>query len=63
MHKVKSPEEKMFDKVACFLYKGTSEQAQKEFCLHLFAEWSKSNLDVILKALTMDKTETENNTD
>lgn len=55
MHEVKSLEEKMFDQVACFLYKGTLEQAQKEFCLHLFAEWSKSNLDVILKALTLDK--------
>ena len=63
MHEVKSPEEKMFDQVACFLYKGTPEQARKEFYLHLFAEWSKSNLDVILKALTLDKTETENNSE
>ncbi len=51
----KSQEEKMFDQVACFLYKGTLEQARKELYLHLFAEWSRSNLDIILKALNVEK--------
>ncbi|UCG01221.1 MAG: hypothetical protein JSW11_16590 [Candidatus Heimdallarchaeota archaeon] len=48
----RSPEEEMFDKVASYLYKGTLNDVRKEFSLHLFAEWSKTNLDIILKAIT-----------
>ncbi|MFX0123953.1 MAG: hypothetical protein ACFFAE_09965 [Candidatus Hodarchaeota archaeon] len=47
----RSPEEEMFDKVASFLYKGTLDEVRKEFSLHLFAEWSKANLDIIFKAI------------
>ncbi len=47
----RSPEEEMFDKVACFLYKGSLDKVRKEFALHLFAEWSKANLDIILNAI------------
>lgn len=60
MHGTKSPEENIFDQVACFLYKGTLGQARKEFYLHLFAEWSRENLDIVLKALSMEKSEIEN---
>ncbi|MFX1508509.1 MAG: hypothetical protein ACFFDC_20705 [Promethearchaeota archaeon] len=48
----KSPEEVMFDKVACYLFKGSLSSARKEFYLQLFAEWSKENLDIILKAIS-----------
>ena len=51
MHGTRTFEEKMFDQVACFLYRGPLDHARKEFCLHLFAEWSKLNLDIMLKAL------------
>ncbi len=60
MHRTKSPEEKIFDQVACFLYNRTLDQARKEFYLHLFAEWSKENLDIVLKALSKEKSEIEN---
>jgi hypothetical protein len=46
------PEEQMFDIVAKYLYNGSLQEARKEFYLYLFAEWSKTNLDIILKALT-----------
>jgi hypothetical protein len=48
----KSPEEIMFDQVACYLFKGSLASARKEFYLQLFAEWSKENLDIILKAIS-----------
>ena len=48
-----TPEEEMFDKVACYLFKGTLISVRKEFSLHLFAEWSKENLDIILKAISV----------
>ncbi len=63
MREVKSPEEKMFDQVACFLYRGSLNQVRKEFCLHLFAEWSKANLDIVLKALSLEESENELKTD
>ncbi|MFX0052870.1 MAG: hypothetical protein ACFE8U_16450 [Candidatus Hermodarchaeota archaeon] len=46
------PEEQVFDIVARFLYNKPLQEARKEFYLYLFAEWSRANLDVILKALT-----------
>jgi len=49
----KSPEEEMFDKVACYLFKGSLNTVRKEFSLHLFAEWSKENLDILLKAISL----------
>ena len=51
----KSPEEVMFDKVACYLFKGSLHTARKEFSLHLFAEWSKANLDIVLEAISQGK--------
>lgn len=45
-------EEQMFDIVANYLYNGSLQEVRKEFYLYLFAEWSKTNLDIILKALT-----------
>lgn len=51
MSNERSPEEEMFDKVASFLYKGSLNEVRKEFSLHLFAEWSKANLDIVLKAI------------
>lgn len=51
---VKSQEEILFEKVAQFLYNGPLEYARKEFYLSLFAEWSKSNLDIILDAVSDD---------
>ncbi|MFW9903752.1 MAG: hypothetical protein ACFFFH_05425 [Candidatus Thorarchaeota archaeon] len=52
MVSVRSHEEVMFDKVASYLFKGSLSTARKEFSLHLFAEWSKSNLDIVLKAIS-----------
>ena len=49
----KSPEEKIFDKVACYLFKGSLGTVRKEFSLHLFAEWSKENLDIVLEAISL----------
>jgi hypothetical protein len=45
-------EEILFDQVAKFLYRGSLDHARKEFSLYLFAEWSRSNLDIILKAIS-----------
>ena len=49
-----TPEEEMFDKVACYIFKGNLISVRKEFALHLFAEWSKENLDIILKAISVN---------
>ncbi|MFX0182679.1 MAG: hypothetical protein ACFE95_06300 [Candidatus Hodarchaeota archaeon] len=46
------PEEQMFDTVAKFLYNKPLQEARKDFYLYLFSEWSRTNLDIILKALT-----------
>jgi hypothetical protein len=46
------PEEQMFDTVAVFLYNKPLQEARKDFYLYLFAEWSRTNLDIILKAIT-----------
>ncbi len=54
---VQSQEEILFDRVAQFLYDGPLEYARKEFYLLLFAEWSRSNLDTILDALSSTKIE------
>jgi hypothetical protein len=46
------PEEQMFDIVAKYLYNGSLQEARKDFYLYLFGEWSKTNFDIILKAIT-----------
>ncbi|MHA1227300.1 MAG: hypothetical protein ACTSR2_12005 [Candidatus Hodarchaeales archaeon] len=43
--------ENIFDIVAQYLFRKPLEEARKEFYLELFAEWSRSNLDLILKAI------------
>ncbi|MFX0085126.1 MAG: hypothetical protein ACFFAU_05600 [Candidatus Hodarchaeota archaeon] len=48
-------EEILFDQVAQFLYKGSLDHSRKEFSLYLFAEWSRSNMDIILKAISSFK--------
>ncbi|MFX0171717.1 MAG: hypothetical protein ACFE9L_07345 [Candidatus Hodarchaeota archaeon] len=53
------PEEQMFDIVAKFLYKKPLQEARKDFYLYLFAEWSRTNLDIILKAITSVKPATK----
>ncbi|MHA1966916.1 MAG: hypothetical protein ACW964_03850 [Candidatus Hodarchaeales archaeon] len=54
---VQSQEEILFDRVAQFLYDGPLEYARKEFYLILFAEWSRSNMDIILDALSSSRVE------
>ncbi|MFX0013888.1 MAG: hypothetical protein ACFFB2_13115 [Promethearchaeota archaeon] len=58
MKEKQSPEEKLYDLVAHFLYReGTLDQARKEFCLQLFSDWSKANFDIVLRALTSSELE------
>ena len=54
-------EEILFDQVAQFLYKGTLKYARKELSLYLFAEWSRSNMDIIFQAITSIKMNEELN--
>jgi len=54
-------EEKIFDQVAQFLYRGPLEHARKEMSLLMFAEWSRSNMDIIFQAIASTKKNEELN--